>query len=188
MTGDAMDNMRITGDRIDLRPLTKSDMAHKVAWFNDPAVNKTLLLTEPLELEKTLQWFDAHKDDRSRCEFAVESKDHKTIGIIGFVHIDRTNETAECYCVIGDKSFWGKGVGTEAHRALIDWGFKNLGLHKVWADIRAENIAIVKVVEKLGFRVEGTLRNERLINGRRVDVVRIAVLKDEFYEACRRLK
>jgi len=173
--------MEIISDKFRLRPLRKEDMANKVRWYNNPEVNRTLLLDEQLELEKTLEWFDKHKDDKSRREFAVESKDGRPIGITGLIHIDLVHKTAECFCVIGEKEWWGKGIGTEVHRVLVDWGFRELGLDKVWADIKAENTAIIRVIEKLGFKVEGTLRQERLIAGRRIDIVRIGLLKEEFY-------
>ncbi len=173
--------MEIIGGEFRLRPLRKGDMANKVRWYNDPEVNRTLLLDEHLDLKKTLEWFDKRKGDKSRREFAVESKDGRPIGITGLIHIDPVHKTAECFCVIGEKDWWGRGIGTEVHRLLVDWGYKKLGLDKVWADIRAENTAIIKVIGKLGFKVEGTLRQERLIAGRRIDVVRIGLLKEEFY-------
>lgn len=176
--------MRIVGNRVVLREATRDDMANKVRWFNDPKVSKTLLLEENLDLEKTLEWFDRHKEDNSRHDLVIETKEAEPIGITGLLHIDPVHKTAECFCVIGEKAYWGKGLGTEVHAALIDWGFKHLGLHKIWADIRAENIAIIKVIERLGFKIEGTLREEKCIGQKRIDVVRIGLLRDEFYRAC----
>lgn len=158
-------------------------MHHRVEWFNDPDVNKTLFLDEKLELEKTLEWFDKAVRDDSRRDFVVETLDREPIGFTGLAGINQVHGTAECYCVIGKKKYWGKGIGTQAHLLLIDWAFKELGLHKIWADIRAENAAIIKVVERLGFKVEGTLREEKYIDGRRVDAIRIGLLRDEFYKA-----
>ncbi len=175
--------MRIVGQKVSLREMEKADVAYKVKWFNDPDVNKTLLMEEKLDLEKSLDWFERSRSDASRHDFVIESAQGRPIGIIALVHISDVHKTAECFCAIGDKACWGKGIGTEAHLLLIDWGFRNLGLHKIWADIRAENAAIIKVTEKLGFKVEGTLREERYIGGKRVDVVRIGLLRDEFYRS-----
>jgi len=160
----------------------KKDMEYKVRWFNDPEVNRTLILPEKLELEKTFEWYEKVNGDDTRRDFVIESKDGAAIGLTGLVGIDSVHGTAECYCVIGEKEYWGKGIGTEAHLLLFDWGFRNLGLYKIWADIRADNIAIIKVIEKLGFKIEGRLREEKNIGGKRVDVVRIGLLRDEFYE------
>jgi RimJ/RimL family protein N-acetyltransferase len=174
--------MKIEGENIVLRSIQKNVMINKVRWFNDPQVNKTLLLEESLDLNKTLKWFEEHAGDDTRQEFIVENKQGESIGITGLVHINLKHGTAECYCIIGEKAYWGKGLGTEVHKMLFDWGFKNLNLNKIWADIRTENIAIIKVIERLGFKVEGTLRQERRIEGKYIDVVRIGLLRGEFYQ------
>ena len=161
--------------------MEKADVACKVKWFNDPDVNKTLLVEEKLDIQKSLEWFDKSRNDASRRDFVIESTEGKPIGIIALVHIDDVHKTAECFCAIGEKAFWGGGIGTEAHLLLADWAFKNLGLHKIWACIRPENAAIIKVIERIGFKVEGALREEKFINGKRIDVVRIGLLQREFY-------
>lgn len=175
-----MKDTKIIGEKIVLRPLEKKDLADKVRWFNDPEINKTLFLDEPLELEKTLKWFAKAKKDDSRMDFVIESKDGESIGMAGLVKISRLHRTAESYCVIGEKKFWGKGVGTEAHKIMFQLGFDKLGLEKIWADINPENTAIIKVCERLGFRQEGLLRKDRVVGRKRVDVLRIGLLREEF--------
>ena len=175
--------MKVQGQKVILRSMEKSDIANKVKWFNDPDVNKTLLVEETFELDKSIEWFERTRDDTTRRDFVIETVEGKPIGIMALVYIDDVHKTAECFCVIGEKAYWGGGIGTEAHLLLADWAFKNLGLHKIWAHIRPENTAIIKVVERIGFRVEGTLREEKNICGKRVDIVRIGLLKREFYAA-----
>jgi RimJ/RimL family protein N-acetyltransferase len=173
--------MRIVGQKVTLRQMGKADVARRVKWLNDPDINKTLLIDEKLDLNKSLEWFERTIKDKSRRDFVVETREGKPIGIIALVHIDDVHGTAECFCVIGEKAYWGGGIGTEAHILLADWAFRDLGLHKIWACIRPENTAIIKVVEKIGFKVEGTLREEKCVAGKRVDVVRIGLLRREFY-------
>ena len=173
--------MKIESNQVVLREVERADMEYKVRWYSDPRINRTLLLEEKFDLDKTLKWFDEHIGDNSRREFIIENRQGERIGITGLVHIDLEHRMAECYCVIGNEAYWGKGIGTEVHRLLIDWGFKNLGLQKIWADIRAENAAIIKVVGRLGFTVEGTPKQDRYIDGKKVDVVRIELLRHDFY-------
>jgi len=170
----------ITGDNVRLRPLTEADMALKVAWYNDPAVRKTLVVDETFELEKTVRWFHTLADNDSRADFLVESLEGVPIGITGLIDIDRKNKTAQCYCVIGEKAYWGHGFGTEIHSILFQWGFEMLDIYKIWAHIRTNNPAIFRVVEKLGFQIEGTLRQDKIINGQRIDLYHIGLLRDEF--------
>jgi len=160
--------------------MEKTDIAHKVKWFNDPDVNKTLLVEEKLELDKSIEWFERTRNDASRRDFVIETAEGKLIGIIALVHISDVHKTAEIYIVIGEKAFWGKGVMLEAETLLIDWAFNSLKLEKIWADAVVNNIASIITMKKLGFRIEGTLRKERFLRGQRIDVIRLGLLKEEF--------
>ncbi|MGD0552235.1 MAG: GNAT family protein [Sedimentisphaerales bacterium] len=170
----------ITGNHLVLRPLNKADLENRVRWFNDPDVRKTLILSERFELEKTIRWLEKIQADDSRVELIIEAPQKTTVGIIGLAGISRTHRTAEIYLVIGQKEFWGKGVMLEAECLLIDWAFNSLGLEKIWAEARPENIASVITMKKLGFQVEGTLRCEKFVDGKRIDILRLGLLKNDF--------
>ena len=136
----------------------EADLPLRVRWYNDAEVRKTLTFTERFELEKTRRWFRSVCDDARRVDFLVESAAGEPIGVAGLLHIEPVHATAECFCVIGEKAFWGGGIGTEIHSVLLTWAFEGLGLEKIWAIIRTNNPAIYKIVQKLGFQIEGTLR------------------------------
>ena len=160
--------------------MEKGDVALKVKWFNDPEVNKTLLVEEKLEMDKSLEWFERTRNDNSRRDFTIQTAEGGPIGIIALVHISDVHKTAEIYIVIGEKDFWGKGVMLEAESLLINWAFKSLNLEKIWADAVEDNIASIITMKKLGFQIEGTLRKERFLRGRRIDVIRLGLLKEDF--------
>jgi ribosomal-protein-alanine N-acetyltransferase len=170
----------ITGENIMLRPLAKADIENRVKWFNDPDVRKTLIINERFELEKTIQWFEKTQSDDSRLEFVIETSQKVPIGIIGLAGINRTHKTAEVYIVIGQKEFWGKGVMLEAEILLIDRAFNSLGLEKIWAETRSDNVASIITMKKIGFEVEGTLRNEKIVNGQRITVLRLGLQREDF--------
>jgi RimJ/RimL family protein N-acetyltransferase len=172
--------MRIEGQKIMLRDMEKRDVALKVKWFNDPDVNKTLLVEEKLELDKSIEWFERTRNDASRRDFVIETAEGKPIGIIALVHISDAHKTAEIYIVIGEKDYWGKGVMLEAESLLIGWAFNFLKLEKIWADVYPNNIASIVTMKKLGFQIEGTLRREKKIRGLRIDVIRVGLLREEF--------
>ncbi len=173
----------IQSDNILLRPLEWRDLQNRVNWFNDPKVRQTLVVTEQFELEKTQRWFERLQSDPTRAEFAVEALDGVCIGVTGLVGIEKEHAVAECYCVIGNKDYWGKKLGTEIHSVLFQWAFESLGIFKIRADIRTNNPAIFRVVEKLGFKIEGTLRQEKQVEGQRIDLYRIGLLRQEFIPA-----
>ena len=64
---------------------------------------------------------------------------------------------------------WGRGYTTEAAGAMIDFGFRELGLHRIWADCDPRNVASWRVLEKLGLRREAHLRQNARIKGEWVD-------------------
>ncbi len=170
----------ITGDNIVLRPLVKADIENRVRWFNDYDVRKTLIINERFELGKTIRWFEKMQADEGRVEFVIETTEKIPVGVIGLAGIDSTHRTAEIYIVIGQKEFWGKGVMLEAERLLIDWAFNSLGLEKIWAQTRPDNVASLITMKKIGFQIEGTLRNEKIVNGQRATVLHLGLLREDF--------
>ncbi|MFH8798007.1 GNAT family N-acetyltransferase [Streptomyces sp. NPDC017936] len=67
------------------------------------------------------------------------------------------------YCY--DNAAWGQGYATEAARALLGWAFDTLDLNRVQAEVDTRNAASARVLEKLGFVREGTLREDCVVNG-----------------------
>ena len=170
----------ITGKNIVLRPLGKTDIENRVRWFNDPDIRKTLIISEHFELEKTIRWFEKLQNDGTRAELAIETLQKVPVGIAGLAGIDSVHRTAEIYLVIGQKEFWGKGVMLEAECLLIDWAFNSLGLEKIWAVARPENIASVITMKKMGFQIEDALRSEKLVDGKRIDILHLGLLRNDF--------
>jgi RimJ/RimL family protein N-acetyltransferase len=76
--------------------------------------------------------------------------------------------------------YWNHGYATEAAHAIVDFGFFHFGVHRVWADLIAENFASAHVLEKLGMRREGHLREKAYFKGRWWDALIYAILIDEW--------
>lgn len=173
-------DMVLVGGRIRLRCMTEEDLPLKIQWYNDPEIRKTLILDEILELDKTVQWFQAAQRLETRLDLMIEDQQGRPIGLIGLVQIDPESKSAEIFIVIGDRNYWAKGVMLEAERLLIGWAFETLKLEKIWAQSRTENIASMITMKKIGFRTEGTLRRHAVIAGRPVDVFQVGLLKEDF--------
>jgi ribosomal-protein-alanine N-acetyltransferase len=75
---------------------------------------------------------------------------------------------------------WGRGYATEAAEAMVDFGFGELGLHRVWAACVPENAASRRVMEKLGMRLEGRLRETQQYKGRWWDTLVYGLLEEEW--------
>jgi len=75
---------------------------------------------------------------------------------------------------------WGRGFGTEAARAMVRFGFAELGLHRISSWCVADNLASARVLEKVGMRLEGRLRHKERYKGRWWDTLLYAILEDEW--------
>jgi RimJ/RimL family protein N-acetyltransferase len=79
-----------------------------------------------------------------------------------------------------DRAYWNRGIATEAARGLLDTAFGTLGYHRVWATCDTRNLASRRVLEKLGLRREGELRQDTIRRGAWADTYLYAILKDEW--------
>ncbi len=81
---------------------------------------------------------------------------------------------------------WGHGYATELGEELLRFGFEDLHLHRIQAHCIAENHASARVLEKLGMRLEGTLRDKQFQKGRYWDELWFAILQPEWLDKCSR--
>ena len=93
--------------------------------------------------------------------------------------LEALHRHGEVRILIGDKRYWGKGMGTEAISLLSQFAFEKLNLHKIYAYVLASNPRASEAFEKVGFTREGLLKKDRYVNGVFVDVVRLGLLRKE---------
>ncbi len=157
----------LTTDRLILREFTREDFDSVQIYAGDPEVVKympwgpnTGAETRRF-LEKTIQ--AQIVKPRTSYEFAI-ILDEELIGGCGLtIHSlsDRHSEIG--YCIRRDD--WGKGVGTEVAARLIEFGFRELGMHRITAKCDTENIGSYRVMEKNYMQREGFLRDDKNIRG-----------------------
>lgn len=104
-----------------------------------------------------------------RCSLIIDSKEPCSAAL-GY-HLARAD--------------WGQGYATEAARTLVEFAFTRLGLHRLYAECRPENVASVRVMEKLGMRCEGILRGNRYLNGQWCDTLVCSILEEEWRSTTR---
>jgi ribosomal-protein-alanine N-acetyltransferase len=103
------------------------------------------------------------------------------VGLVGLV-INPRHQAGEAWYLLAP-THWGQGYATEAARALVAIGFSELGLHRIWATCVPENLASIRVLEKLGLRREGHQRRNLPIQGRWCDSYLYALLQEEWSQA-----
>ena len=173
------------GKLVRLRGYEKSDADALVRWFSDEEVTDFLGPTEyPVtraKQEAVIERVTSGGDSREKA-FAIETLAGTAIGDCGLRMIDWVNRKAELFITIGEKSYWGKGHGTDAVRILLRLAFDKLNLHRVYLTTLATNARALRCYEKCGFKQEGLSRESSFVAGRYVDVVRMGVLRAD-YEA-----
>ena len=143
--------------------------------------NNTLNLPYPYTKDSGEFWLNLAKNglkNKDTYIFAIRDKNSKKIiGGIG-LHLDSKHLKSEVGYWIG-KDFWGQGLVTEALKKIIEFGFKDLQLNKIYATHFPHNPASGKIMLKANMRMEGILSKEFIKNGQPIDVIRYAILKED---------
>ncbi len=174
------------GKLVRLRAYEKSDLDAVMKWVNDEEVTDLLggaMLTYPVSSSAEEKFIEAAAAGSSEKQknFVIETlADRRYIGTISFNVIDWLNRSAGLGIVIGDKSVWGKGYGTDAMRVLMRLGFDKLNLHRLWLHVHDYNQRAIASYEKCGFTREGVLRQEHFRRGRYHDTIVMGILESEY--------
>ncbi len=116
--------------------------------------------------------------DSGTRNWAIEIK-NRHIGNCG-LHLKASQPTAGLGIIIGDKTAWGKGYGTAAVREVLRKGFEEMDLRRIFLETFSANTRAIRCYERCGFRHEGLLRQAYLKRGRWHDIVRMAILREEW--------
>lgn len=171
----------LKGENIYLRLMEEKDVPYRVKWINDPEIRYTLNFDYPISEIGTKKWLHGVAGNPTRRDFiACDVETDKPIGYGGLLGIDIKNGKAESYMGIGEKNLHGKGVGFEIRKILLDYAFNELDLNKVYAYVWKENTPMIKLNEKVGFQIEGLLRQDILSHGEKRDRYIMGILKSEY--------
>lgn len=169
----------LRGTRVTLRPVTKEDLPNYVRWFADTEVTRYLATRFPFSMQQEEEWFARMGEDRDNLAWAIEA-DGAHIGGVGIHRLDWVNGTAITGTIIGEKRYWGQGIGSEAVALRTRYAFYELNLHKLNSETFLENPAIHRVLEKVGYRRVGVLRHEYWREGAWRDTVIWEVLRADW--------
>ncbi len=150
--------------QITIRKFTKNDIPKKVEWINNPQNNRYLHYDLPLEIIKTERWFDTNAGRTDRYDAVIEA-DGVPVGLIGLLSIDYKNKKAEYYVSMGETDYKGKGIAKEASRLILNYGFNELKLNRIYLYTETDNLAAQKLFESIGFVKEGCLKEDVVSHG-----------------------
>jgi ribosomal-protein-alanine N-acetyltransferase len=171
----------ITGSLVNLREFRADDLSNSMAVVGDPDVTQSLSFDARSEAAQsallTADIARACSDVRPDYYLAVTNLADQ---LIGFVRIglgrDRSGELG--YAI--RRADWGKGYATEASRLMLEFGFRDLGLHRVQAACGPDNRSSQRLLARLGFTPEGRIRDHVFTNGAWRDSLLYSVLEGEW--------
>ena len=175
--------MLFESNKIILRKMTLEDTDLYHGWRNDSEVMQTTAsFLDIYSIKETKEFVENVMlgSQDSKSYMIVEKETKKAIGVIALVSINYKNRNAECIIDIGDKEKWGNGYGAEAIKLLLDVGFLEMNLHRIYLKVFSFNSRAIKLYEKLGFQLEGRSRESIYRNGQWHDCIQMSILKNEY--------
>lgn len=149
----------LRGEKVTLRPPGEGDAAKVIEWFADMEVTRYLNLVFPPSIQQEEDFLKRIGESKNDVWWAIEAEG-RTIGATGIHAIDWINANAATGTIIGDKSCWRKGYGSEAMALRTEYAFRQLNLHKLKSSAFMENEPSKRALQKAGYREVGVFRED----------------------------
>ena len=168
-----------------LRPIEREDLPLLARWRNNPRIRTVTREFRPLNMENQEVWFNAiSATDTKNFMFAVATQSPGgPVGVVGLCHWSPRDRTAEVSFYFGEEQAEGKGHAKRALVLLHEWGWRELGLDRIWAEAYDDNDRSQFLRKHLGYKEEGRLREHVWRGGKRVDSIMLGVLRSEWKHA-----
>jgi RimJ/RimL family protein N-acetyltransferase len=181
--------MTLETERLILREFQETDFEAVHEYGSDPEVVRYLEWGPNTEHDTRnyLQSQIAQQDQQARRVYGLALVLKTSGGLIGAcgIHIARPEHKEAFIGYVLNKNYWNQGYITEAARRVVQFGFENLGLHRIYATCDPANVASARVMEKVGMKREGQLREHKLAKGRWRDSLLYAILEQEYRKMMR---
>lgn len=167
-------------EKVYLKSITSADTENIIRWRNKDNVRKYFLDQRPFTVEGHTNCLENVVNTGNAAQFVIYEKDSDfPVGSVFLRDIDYQNRKAEYGIFIGEDSARGKGIGTEAAKSIVQYGFSELKLHKIFLRVLADNKGAIKSYENAGFVQEAYLKDEVFLNGEYRDIVLMALINPE---------
>lgn len=173
--------MKLVGDNVVIRKITRADISLLVKWKNDPEI-ADLVRGGPINTSYDIEnrRYAKGLEEHNAVRLIIENLFQKSIGFISLSDIDKENHKAEIGMLIGDKDYWDKGFGTDGLTTLLKHLFFELDFNRIGLEVFEYNHRAKKAYEKMGFKVEGVQRQGLFRNDKFYDIYLMGLLKQDF--------
>ena len=152
----------IIGRHVNLRSLEVDDLSTLKKWRNDKNTRKHTREFRLLNMINQKNWFESiHQDNPPKfIMFGINNKKNQLIGICGLTYIDWKNRHAEISIILSQEHWQRTKEARDTINLLIEYGFGELNLHRLWVEIFESIRENIKLFEKMNFTKEGELREK----------------------------
>jgi len=162
--------------KIKLRKIKESDFKYFLKWWKDKGlIALTSGVFNYIPDEKLQKGFKYMVESKKDHHYAILVSEKKIIGHLALSHINKNK--AEIQIVVGEKEYWGKGLGTLAIKKGVDEAFNRLGYKEIYLEVRPNNQRAIKAYQNVGFKRLGI--KEYPSNPNLPKVLMMSVLKDK---------
>jgi ribosomal-protein-alanine N-acetyltransferase len=172
----------IQGEKIYLRALSLNDANEEyLSWLNDDETTRGLASgVFPSTNEELQKFVEGAVSNKNVVMFAIcDVSNDAHIGNIKLDQFDWVSRTCELGLLIGNKAYWGKGIGYEVCKLTLSYAFTDLNIRKVSLAVYENNPAAIRLYEKLGFVAEGQLRKHIFEGGQYFDKFYMGIFQEE---------
>jgi RimJ/RimL family protein N-acetyltransferase len=171
----------LEGDRVYLRPIGLDDTDLYFRTLFHPEVRRLTGTQKSFTREQIYRYIEGKTQDPSSLLLLIALREtDEVIGDIALQNIDGMNRNANIRIAISSQEHQGRGLGTEAMRLLLDYGFGILNLHRIELNVFSYNARAIRAYEKLGFQREGVQREALYYNHQYHDSIIMSILEDEY--------
>lgn len=167
----------LEGKKVILSPLERDDLFPVSRILNDYRIRKNLSERFPKNIEMLKELIKKGEEKKTLVLKIVDKQTGNLAGIISLTDFNWPNRRAMLSIVI-DQNFQNKGYGTEATKMVVEYGFKNLQLHKICLEVYDFNKNAIALYKKLGFKKEGHYKKHSFKDGKYVDLIFMSRIND----------
>ena len=168
-------------ERLIIRTLKSEDISNDyISALNDKTINiYTEARHKKWTYENCLKFISLNNNSKDMMLFGVFLKIGEIhLGNVRILNISKIHKRAEISMFFYKKAYWNLGYSTEALKEVINYCFNNIGLRRISADYYETNYASKRVFEKLNFNIEGIFRDHFFCDGKFINSVRVALMKE----------
>ncbi len=174
---------KLVGEKCYLSPINIEDYDKYYQWLNDSETTIYLSVFHEIiarHREKELLDKLIRTEEGNYVLAIVDKTTDELLGNCALLHVDQINRNAEFGIFIGDKKMRGKGIGEEATKLILDFGFNAINLNHIWLRVFTFNKNAIKLYKKIGFKTIGVKRESRIIGKNKVDEMLMDILPSDF--------